>query len=251
MLRYVGVVDRGLVHKTNDDAALLRHSVIHDGAFEGETFIEGGIFAVADGVGSIENSELASRYVLYCLQECNPRKTNEIIRCINATNRGLVKNNFGYTLCTTLCAVGILGSQLISYNVGNSRLYRFRGGFLRQLTRDDSKVQELIDMGILNEETAKEYPEKNIITKCLGVPNYSTDWITVTAHRENFICNDIIVLCTDGIHDYVDIEELENILSDDISLTEKAKRIIQCANDKGGYDNETVVLIEKVDSKDA
>ena len=106
-------------------------------------------------------------------------------------------------------------------------------------------------MGILNEETAKEYPEKNIITKCLGVPNYSTDWITVTAHRENFICNDIIVLCTDGIHDYVDIEELENILSDDISLTEKAKRIIQCANDKGGYDNETVVLIEKVDSKDA
>ena len=66
---------------------------------------------MADGVGSIENSELASRYVLYCLEECNPRKAEEIIQCINQANIGLVKNNYGRILSTTLCAVGILGSQ--------------------------------------------------------------------------------------------------------------------------------------------
>ena len=230
MLRYVGVVDRGLVHETNDDAAMLKHSVIH---------------AVADGVGSIENSELASRYVLYCLEECNPRKAEEIIQCINQANIGLVKNNYGRILSTTLCAVGILGSQIISYNVGNSRLYRFRGGYLRQLTRDHSKVQELLDMGSLDEETAKDYPEKNVITRCLGAAGFSTDWITVTEHRENFIYNDILMLCTDGIHDYIEIEELENILSRDISLKEKAEQIIECGHDKGGHDNETIVLIEK------
>jgi PPM family protein phosphatase len=245
MLRYVGVVDRGLVHETNDDAAMLKHSVIHDGIFEGESDIEGGLFAVADGVGSIENSELASRYVLYCLEECNPRKAEDILLCINQANNSLVKNSYESVLSTTLCAVGVLGKQLISYNVGNSRLYRFRGGFLRQLTRDHSKVQELLDMEILNEETAKDYSEKNIITRCLGAAGFSTDWITVTEHRENFIYNDVLMLCTDGIHDYVEIEELENILSRDISLKEKAKKIIQCAHDKGGYDNETVVLIEK------
>ena len=65
-----------------------------------------------------------------------------------------------------------MGSQLISYNVGNSRLYRFRGGYLRQLTRDHSKVQELLDMGLLNEETAKNYPEKNVITRCLGAAGF-------------------------------------------------------------------------------
>ncbi|MBU5477685.1 protein phosphatase 2C domain-containing protein [Eubacterium sp. MSJ-13] len=245
MLRYVGIVDRGLVHETNDDAAMLKHSVIHDGFFEGESLIEGGLFAVADGVGSIENSELASRYVLYCLEECNSRKSEEIIQCINEANSGLVKNHYGNILSTTLCVVGILGSQLVSYNVGNSRLYRFRGGFLRQLTRDHSKVQELLDTGILNEETAKDYPGKNIITRCLGAADFSTDWITVTEHRENFKYNDILMLCTDGIHDYIRIEELESILSDDMSLREKAKMIIQCAHDKGGQDNETVVLIEK------
>lgn len=245
MLRYVGVVDRGLVHETNDDAAMLKHSVINDGIFEGESLIEGGLFAVADGVGSIENSELASRYVLYCIEECNSRKSEEIIQCINEANSSLVKNNYGKILSTTLCAVGILGSQLISYNVGNSRLYRFRGGYLRQLTRDHSKVQELLDMGLLNEETAKNYPEKNVITRCLGAAGFSTDWITVTEHRENFIYNDVLMLCTDGIHEYIQIEGLENILSEDVSLREKAKKIIRCAHDKGGQDNETVVLIEK------
>lgn len=245
MLRYVGVVDRGLVHETNDDAAMLKHSVIHDGIFEGESNIEGGLFAVADGVGSIENSELASRYVLYCLEECNPRKSEEIIERINGANNGLVKNDYGNILSTTLCMVGILGNQLISYNVGNSRLFRFRGGYLRQLTRDHSKVQGLLDMGILNEETAKEYPEKNIITRCLGSAGFSTDWITVTEHRENFIYNDILMLCTDGIHDYIEIEELESILSEDLPLRDKARKIIQCAYGKGGQDNETVVLVEK------
>ncbi len=247
MLRYVGIVDRGLIHETNDDAAMLMHSVIHDGLFEGESNIEGGLFAVADGVGSIENSEMASRYVLYCLEECNPRQMDGIIQCINEANEGLVRDNYGSVLSTTLCAVGILGNQLISYNVGNSRLYRFRGGFLRQLTRDHSKVQELLDEGILNEVTAKEYPQKNIITKCLGSTAYVPDWITVTEHRENFINNDIIMLCTDGIHDYIEIEELETILSCKVSLKERAKKIIQCAHDKGGYDNETVVLVEKVE----
>ena len=244
MLKYVGYVSRGLVHETNDDAAMLNHSVIHEGIFEGQSEKDNGLFAVADGVGSVINSELASRYALYCLEECNPRNVDGIIDCINGANERLTAN--GNVLSTTLCMAGVLESHLISYNLGNSRLYRFRGGFLRRLTRDHSKVQELLDMGVLNEETAKDFPEKNVITRYLGSKRYSPDWITVTEHRENFINGDILMLCSDGVHDYIEIERLEAVLSADAPLREKACQIIECAHVAGGYDNETVILIDKI-----
>lgn len=96
---------------------LMRQKEVMNRIFEGESLIEGGLFAVADGVGSIENSELASRYVLYCMEECNSRKSEEIIQCINEANSSLVKNNYGKILSTTLCAVGILGVSMCRHTL--------------------------------------------------------------------------------------------------------------------------------------
>jgi protein phosphatase len=249
MLEYVGCVNRGLVHETNDDAALLNHSIVHNGMFKGYSETEDGIFAVADGVGSIRQSELASREVLNSLRECNPRQIEDIKKRIYQANETLIsvtqKCGLERVLSTTLCMVSVLGDSLISYNLGNSRLYRFRDGYLRLLTTDHTKVQELVDAGMLEPYKMKEHPDSNIITRFLGSEFFSQEWLDVVEHSETLKDDDILFLCSDGIHEYVDIDLLEEILSVDATLEELAEVIIRCANDAGGFDNETVVLVRR------
>lgn len=249
MLEYACYVNKGQVHKTNDDAAMINHSIIHDGVFYGNSVLDEGLFAVADGVGSVNDSELASRYVLRQLSECSVKDTVQINEILSNLNNELVefseRRECFNVLSTTLCLVSVIDTKLVSYNIGNSRLYRFRDGYLRQLTRDDSKVQDLIDMGSLSPDEAKEYYGRNIITKCLGVRDYSNGWIAERECNVIFSEGDILFLCTDGIHEYVDIAKLEEILSVDASVEEKVKVIVQFAEDAGGFDNETVLLIEK------
>lgn len=250
MLEYVGYVDRGLVHKTNDDAALLKHSVIHNGIFKGKCDEEDGIFAVADGVGSIRHSELASRYALNEISECEAENMEQIRDYIYETNRKLIEmtkyKHFDSVLSTTLCAISILDRKVISFNLGNSRLYRYRNGYLRQMTKDQTKVQNLIDMGLMNPRKADEHPEKHIINQFLGSAFFQKDWIDVEEYSDFFEKEDVLMLCSDGVHEYVDIELLEEIFSVEGSLEDKSKIIIRCAQDAGGKDNATVVLIKKL-----
>ena len=249
MLKYVGYVDRGLVHQTNDDAALLQHSVVHDGFFKGTCDEEKGIFAVADGVGSVKCSELASRCVLNMLRECNAENSTEIFDAICNANPALLELTSRYqlqrTLSTTLCLIAVSENKVISYNLGNSRFYRFRNDYLRQMTKDQTKVQGLIDMGALDPHKAGEHPEKNIINQFLGSEVFNREWIDVREHEGAFEKKDVLLLCSDGVHEYVKTDLLEEILSVDGSLEEKAEIIIKCALDVGGKDNATVVLVER------
>lgn len=249
MLEYVGYVDKGRVHETNDDAALLNHSIVHEGIFKGYSESDDGIFAVADGVGSIRQSELASREVLNRLRECNARQIEDIKKNICQSNKELLSltklHGLNQVLSTTLCMVSVLGAQLVSFNLGNSRLYRFRDGYLRLLTTDHTKVQELVDGGMLDSYDAKEHPDSNIITKFLGSEFFSPEWLDVVEHTEILNDDDILLLCSDGIHEHVDIDLLEEILSVEADLEELADVMIRCANDAGGYDNATVVLVRR------
>lgn len=249
MLEYVGFVNRGLVHKTNDDAALLKHSVIHEGFFKGKCSDDEGVFAVADGVGSISHSELASRFSLNELRECDAKNIEQIRGCICEANRKLIEitenKHLDNLLSTTLCVASVLNEKVISFNLGNSRLYRYRNGYLRQMTKDQTKVQSLIDMGLLDPKKADEHPEKNVINQFLGCSVFQTDWIDVKEYPDFLKKEDILMLCSDGIHEYVGIELLEDIFSVDGDLVEKSEIIIQSALDSGGKDNATVVLIRK------
>lgn len=249
MLKYVAIVDQGLVHRTNDDAALLNHSLIHNGFFSGESECDVGIFGVADGIGSVHQSELASRIALGMLQECDAGKIDDIVQIITASNEKLVlmteERNLSNTLSTTLCVVSVLENRIISFNLGNSRLYRYRNGYLKQLTKDQTKVQSLIDLGIIDREMAKSHPEKNLLSGFLGDEQFTPGWIDVIRHDETFQKNDILFLCSDGLHEYVDTVLLEEILGVEASLSEKAEVMVRCTLDKGGNDNASVVLIAK------
>jgi protein phosphatase len=249
VLNYVAVVDRGLVHETNDDTLLLGHTILSNGKLEGKFDDDEGIFGVADGVGGLRFSELASREALRNLSECSARNREELIERIKKANSRILeirnKRKLFPDISSTLCITAILEEKLITYNLGNSRSYRFRDGILLQLTKDQTKVQSLCDAGIINTSEMKSHAESNIITAYIGTDDFMTDWIDVTEHREKYKCGDIILMCSDGLSDYVDIEVMEQVLSLDISLGEKADEMLKEVYKNGAGDNISFILVEK------
>lgn len=250
MLKYTVIVDRGIEHRTNDDAACLKHNIIDDGKFSGRSEKDEGIFAVADGVGSLEGSSAASRIAVSYMAGCSPRNGQMIKEQILKANDEIlsVRNEMriNHDLSSTLCMVSVMGERITSYNLGNSRLYRYRNGSLLQLTKDQSRVQQLCDAGYLTPDEMNEHPDKNIITSFIGSDVFDESWITITDHREKFKIGDLLLLCSDGLHDYMEIDHIEYIMGCDMQIERKASEMVKKVNQSGGYDNVTVLIIEKI-----
>ena len=151
MLRYISIVNRGLVHETNDDTALIGHNIISNGKIEGVCEENNEIFAIADGVGGLKCSELASREVLRTISECKPQDQDDLLCKIQNANWNILKirdkKKLFPNISSTLCIATILDEKIVTYNLGNSRAYRFRDGILLQMTKDQTKVQKLYDAG--------------------------------------------------------------------------------------------------------
>lgn len=130
MLRYISIVNRGLVHETNDDTALMGHNIISDGKIEGICEENNEIFAIADGVGGLKCSELASREVLRTISECKPQDKDDLLCKIQNANGNILKirdkKKLFPNISSTLCIATILDEKIVTYNLGNSRAYRFR-----------------------------------------------------------------------------------------------------------------------------
>lgn len=113
------------------------------------------------------------------------------------------------------------------------------------MTKDQTKVQKLYDAGIISQSEIKTHGEKNIITGYIGCDEFSLDWIDIVEHREKYREGDILVLCSDGLSDYIEIEDMERILSLNDSLGKKADLILNKVYENGAGDNISFVLIEK------
>jgi protein phosphatase len=125
-------------------------------------------------------------------------------------------------------------------NVGDSRLYLYNGS-LKQITTDHSLVEEMIRMGELERERARTHPDKNIITRAVGVvEQVDVDFFEV----EDITNGDMILLCSDGLTNMVEDSEISEILGMKGSLEDKARLLVQTANAHGGKDNIAVVLAE-------
>ena len=122
-------------------------------------------------------------------------------------------------------------------HIGDSRVYRIRKDFIRKITRDDSYVQTLIEDGKITKEEAFNHPKKNMITKALGC----TPEVEPEIYTKTFIKNDIILMTSDGLTNMVKEEEIKNIIKND--QENLAESLVQKANENGGYDNITVVII--------
>jgi protein phosphatase len=142
---------------------------------------------------------------------------------------------------TTLVMALFCDDQVTVAHIGDSRLYRLRGETFSAITRDHSLLQEQIDSGMISAEEAKFSQNKNLVTRALGVdPEVETE-----IHEYPVLPGDIYLLCSDGLNDMVEDEEIQltlQMLAANLELA--ATQLIQMANDNGGRDNVSVILVK-------
>ena len=147
-------------------------------------------------------------------------------------------------MATTLAGVYIDGDDLITFNVGDSRVYRIRDGLMMRLTHDHSEVQELLDHGYIDEAEAMNHPKRSIITRFIGHPQLCLP--DIVKYEGKFLPGDLLLLCSDGLTDQLEEEEIENIMDvEGVSLQLRAWQLIHLTHEKGGFDNTSIILIHK------
>jgi PPM family protein phosphatase len=242
-LVFAAATDVGRMRKNNEDSYLSAKPVA----------------AVADGMGGHSAGEVASAIAIEELAALGERgpwenetaatddlkqailRANRRIREMAASDRKL--NGMG----TTLVALLQDGDMVHVANVGDSRGYLLRQGELSQVTVDHSLVQELVDDGRLSPEDAERHPQRSVITRALGIdPEVEFDLFTYKLQ-----VGDRLLLCSDGLSDVVEPTQIRNVLLRVRSPQKAARQLITVANEQGGPDNITVIVVDAVDESAA
>ena len=207
------------------------------------------LFIVADGMGGHKAGEYASKCAVETMvSQINSSPERGCIRVISnaireANRRVRAKamsddNYFG--MGTTLVVASIDEDGLCVANVGDSRLYLISNGEIRQVTVDHSLVEEMVQMGELERRSARNHPDKNIITRAVGVmEEVDPDFFEV----EDLVVGDMILMCSDGLSNMLEDSEIMGIIEGEGTLKDKAQRLVAAANMNGGRDNITVILV--------
>jgi len=211
---------------------------------------ERGFLALADGMGGAASGEVASGIFAATVVELlslDPpyavKEAEELVReaflLANRRIRELAARRTEHKgMGCTGEIVLFTGDRYVVGHVGDSRVYLFRGGRLGQLTKDHSLVQEQIDQGFLTAEQARANALRHVILRALGIDDALAVDLVAGKVREE----DVFLLCSDGLTDMVGDLLIEERLASDLSLGEKADRLVRDACDAGGHDNVTVVL---------
>ena len=206
------------------------------------------VFIVADGMGGHNAGELASRYTVETIVEeitasfeKNPVIIlGKAIEKANAnTRRKASEDRALFGMGTTVVIATCIGRYLEVANVGDSRLYLINDD-IEQITVDHSLVEEMIRMGGIDRESARNHPDKNIITRAIG----ARDTVEADFFNLELQAGDTILLCSDGLTNMVKDEEIQQIIKNGNSLKERAEALVQAANNNGGKDNISVIIIE-------
>lgn len=206
------------------------------------------VFIVADGMGGHKAGDYASKYTveIICSEiekslEKNPVKILE--KAIAQANRHIrMKANEDVALDgmgTTVVVATCFGKYLEVANVGDSRLY-IVNDTITQITKDHSLVAEMVRMGGIDKETARNHPDKNIITRAVG----ANDTVEIDFFDVELNEGDTILMCSDGLTNMLEDEEIRMILNGQRDIVEKAQELVKAANNNGGQDNISVILIE-------
>jgi PPM family protein phosphatase len=129
--------------------------------------------------------------------------------------------------------------RLLVGHVGDSRAYRLRAGRLQQITRDHSLLQEQIDAGLITPEQAAFSANKNLVTRAVGVE----DTVLLETHQHEVQAGDLYLMCSDGLSDMLDDASIAQLLQAHDSLESTGRALIDAANDAGGKDNISVILV--------
>lgn len=252
MYTYATLVDIGVSEKHNDDRALINNMIVEEGSFSGIISEDYFVASICDGVGGLAKGYLAAEITLDFFKHLNRKNVSiEIIKkAVEEANRRVkerqIIEDMQGGMRTTIAGVYVNGEAAIVYNAGDSRVYRFRHKYLLQLSKDHSLVQDLVDLGQLLREDIKKHPKKNVINKCIG---HDTEVnARVMDISGEYSVGDIVMICSDGITDYVDDSSIKDIIlahKKDVDLTACCKEIYTCAVEAGSLDNMSIILIRK------
>jgi serine/threonine protein phosphatase PrpC len=228
--------DPGRVRQNNEDAALVRDDL--------------GVFAVADGMGGHAAGEVASHLAIETLAACvleadSGFGTAELGQAFERANRAILERSVtepatrGMGTTLSVLANNEEHQGVLLAHIGDSRLYRWRGGRLDRLTRDHTWVQEHIDAGVLTPEQARNHPFSSVLTRVLG----TTDTAAPDIERIPVEAGDLFLLCSDGLTGMIEETTIAAILATGLTIEQAAQALIDAANAAGGADNITVVLV--------
>lgn len=255
---YYGNTDCGLVRSENQDTfgcEELKLKCI------GKTAL---LAVVCDGMGGAAGGKLASesacesftKYVIRQIEAFDEDLSNPsnipfekiLLDGVKVANKAILasaaQSDEFKGMGTTLVAVLCVGETLYCVNIGDSRIYAMDGGELSQISHDHSYVQTLVDTGKITENEAMHHPEKNVILKAVGVSSSAEPDIFSRKLPE------AVLLCSDGLSNMVEKEEIKKALTDTSSLPEAVNGLIRSANAAGGTDNITVLAILTGDSEE-
>lgn len=238
--------DPGMVRALNEDSIFIS--------------VETGLAILADGMGGYSAGEVASAMVIETistellaslpklrdrpLDEATPDLHEDIEFTVGRANAAIHQKSHSDPDCegmgSTLVVAALLDGQITVGHVGDSRLYRFRDNTLEQVTRDHSWLDEQLAMGVISAEQAMASRYKNIVTRGMGIE----EEVEVEIHDYPIQDGDIYLLCSDGLSDMIEDTGVEKILAESGSDLElSARRLIDQANENGGRDNVSVILI--------
>ena len=248
-----GRSDVGRVRKNNEDAFTVTdldsgtRFEASEGSHELDLLERGILLALSDGMGGHQAGEVASALVLDSLRKdmrsagSGPiqQKIAAAVSRANAAVREASKSAEKHGMGATLTAVFVHGSEAYVAEVGDSRAYLLRGGRLRQITRDQTLVQAMVDQGVLSPDQAKKSAQKNIVLQAVGL----ADDVRVAIGRFEYRRGDRILICSDGVSNALAEDELRDLLST-ATPKDACDRVIDLANERGGQDNATAIVAE-------
>ncbi|MEM6710289.1 MAG: Stp1/IreP family PP2C-type Ser/Thr phosphatase [Pseudomonadota bacterium] len=235
-MRYVGATDAGRVRSGNEDCY----------GFDASRSVA----VLADGMGGLNAGEVASAAAVKAFldrvpADCDAATLTAAVGHANGEVYELARSQGGHALMgTTLvaCVNGLRPDGALLWlfaNVGDSRAYLLRDRKLTQVTRDHSVVQELTEQGVMTAAEARVAPNRHIITRAIGLePEVDVDVEAIQRHE-----NDLVLLCSDGLTDMLTEATIAEVLTSESDLASAADRLVAAANEAGGMDNISVVLI--------
>ena len=239
-----------MIHATS--AASTHVGQVRDGNEDNYVTIEG-LYFVADGMGGHSAGEVASEIAVRILQEVytDPKvrvsSPGLLADAISTANTAIFmeamhdssKTGMGTTL-TGLAVTNATDNQIVVANVGDSRTYLWRHGELRQVTKDHSHVQTLVDRGAITRAEARVHFQRNIVLRAMGIES----WVDIDTFPLTVEDGDRFIMCSDGLVDEADDDEIETEIRLSTSVQDLADRLVDLANRNGGRDNITVVVVD-------
>lgn len=237
-----GMTDTGMKRTRNEDSYAVE--------------ADHGLFIVADGMGGHTDGDMASSIAVtktaefvktaladseitwpFGMDHTAPREINILSTGIRLANKSVFNESKG--MGTTMVVLLIKDEKAYICHVGDSRAYRIRDNSIHQITEDHSLVAEELKRGTITKEQARGYALRHVITRAVGItPDVKADY-----NIESIMSGDIFLLCSDGLSGMLEDEEILEIILKNKNIDEQCAKLIKKANEKGGSDNITAVIV--------